>query len=87
MKNDRAYSMKSEILKSKKDPDWVMRISSNVIQMDRKEIRNKRALGASLILFLGLSVYVNFWFQDFDPGDSDLLSTGVFEELENALDK
>lgn len=55
--------------------------------MDRKEIRTKRALGGSLILFLGLSVYVSFWFQDFDPGDSDLLSTGVFEELESALDK
>ncbi|UOG34701.1 hypothetical protein MAL01_02845 [Leptospira noguchii] len=87
MKNDRTYSMKSEILKRKKDHDWATRISSNVIQMDRKEIRTKRALGGSLILFLGLSVYVSFWFQDFDPGDSDLLSTGVFEELESALDK
>ncbi len=79
--------MKSEILKRKKDPDWVTRISSNVIQMDRKEIRNKRVLGGSLILFLGLSVYISFWSQDFDSGDSDLLSTGVFEELESALDK
>lgn len=55
--------------------------------MDRKEIRNKRVLGGSLVLFLGLSVYISFWSQDFDSGDSDLLSTGVFEELESALDK
>lgn len=78
--------MKGEILKRKKDRDWVRNISSNVIRRDKREIRNKRMLSASLVLFLGLSVYAGFWFQDSDL-DSDLLSIGVFEELENALDK
>lgn len=81
--------MKGEILKRKKDQDWVQNISSNVIRRDKRETRNKRMVGASLVLFLGLSVYAGFWFQDadLDPRDHDLLSIGVFEELENALDK
>ncbi|RHX77647.1 hypothetical protein EHQ05_10265 [Leptospira yasudae] len=89
MKNNNASPMKGEILKRKKDQDWVQNISSNVIRRDKRETRNKRMVGASLVLFLGLSVYAGFWFQDadLDPRDHDLLSIGVFEELENALDK
>lgn len=81
--------MKGEILKRKRDQDWIHEISSNVIRRDKRETRNKRVVGASLALFLGLSVYVGFWFQDSftDPKDPDLLSVGVFEELEGALDK
>ncbi|EMF99695.1 hypothetical protein LEP1GSC066_3310 [Leptospira sp. serovar Kenya str. Sh9] len=44
-------------------------------------------LGASLVLFIGLSAYVDFWAQDLDLRNQDLLSIGIFEELENALDK
>ncbi|EMY79508.1 hypothetical protein LEP1GSC060_2556 [Leptospira weilii serovar Ranarum str. ICFT] len=86
MRNDRTSPMKGEILKRKKDRDWVRNISSNVIRRDEKEIRNKRMLGAFFVMFLGLCVYAGFWFQDSDS-DPDLLSIGVFEELENALDK
>ncbi|EMF81991.1 hypothetical protein LEP1GSC188_0914 [Leptospira weilii serovar Topaz str. LT2116] len=62
-------------------------ISSNVIRRDKKETRNKRMLVASLVLFIGLSAYVDFWVQDLDLKNQDLLSIGIFEELENALDK
>lgn len=81
--------MKGEILKRKRDEDWIRDISSNVIRRDKRETRNKRIVGTSLVLFLGLSAYVGFWFQDslIDFRDPDLLSAGVFEELEEALDK
>ncbi|WP_100219976.1 MULTISPECIES: hypothetical protein [Leptospira] len=62
-------------------------MSSNVIRRDKKETKNKRMLGASLVLFIGLSAYVDFWAQDLDLRNQDLLSIGIFEELENALDK
>ncbi|ABJ75314.1 hypothetical protein [Leptospira borgpetersenii] len=87
MKNNRTFSLKEEIRKRKKDGDWVRDISSNVIRRDKKETRNKRMLGASLVLFIGLSAYVDFWVQDLDLRNQDLLSIGIFEELENALDK
>ncbi|WP_425529058.1 hypothetical protein [Leptospira kmetyi] len=89
MTNKNTSPMKGEILKRKKDQDWVNNITSNVIRRDKKETRNKRVLGASLVLFLGLSAYAGFWFQDsdMDMRDSDLLSIGVFEELESALNK
>lgn len=87
MKNNRIFSLKEEILKRKKDRNWVRDISSNVIRRDKKETRNKRMLVASLVLFIGLSAYVDFWVQDLDLKNQDLLSIGIFEELENALDK
>ncbi|EMO63503.1 hypothetical protein LEP1GSC133_4801 [Leptospira borgpetersenii serovar Pomona str. 200901868] len=87
MKNNRTFSLKEEIRKRKKDGNWVRDISSNVIRRDKKETRNKRMLGASLVLFIGLSAYVDFWVQDLDLRNQDLLSIGIFEELENALDK
>ncbi|MBM9501479.1 hypothetical protein JWG44_14585 [Leptospira sp. 201903071] len=81
--------MKGEILKRKQNQDWVKQISSNVVRRDKRETRNKRIVGASLVLFLGLSVYVGFWFQDslLDSRDQDLLSIGVFEELEEAFNR
>ncbi|WP_078124733.1 hypothetical protein [Leptospira alexanderi] len=87
MKNNRIFSLKEEILKRKKDGSWVRDISSNVIRRDKRETRNKRMLVASLVLFIGLSAYVDFWVQDLDLKNQDLLSIGIFEELENALDK
>ncbi|WP_061223927.1 hypothetical protein [Leptospira weilii] len=87
MKNNRIFSLKEEILKRKKDRNWVRDISSNVIRRDKKETRNKRMLVASLVLFIGLSAYVDFWVEDLDLKNQDLLSIGIFEELENALDK
>ncbi|AXR60585.1 hypothetical protein [Leptospira mayottensis] len=87
MKNNRIFSLKEEILKRKKDRNWVSNISSNVIRRDKRETRNKRMLTASLVLFIGLSAYVDFWVQDLDLRNQDLLSIGIFEELENALDK
>ncbi|WP_078125193.1 hypothetical protein [Leptospira alexanderi] len=87
MKNNRIFSLKEEILKRKKDGSWVRDISSNVIRRDKRETRNKRMLIASLVLFIGLSAYVDFWVQDLDLKNQDLLSIGIFEELENALDK
>ncbi|EMY12821.1 hypothetical protein LEP1GSC043_4548 [Leptospira weilii str. Ecochallenge] len=87
MKNNRIFSLKEEILKRKKDRNWVRDISSNVIRRDKRETRNKRMLVSSLVLFIGLSAYVDFWAQDLDLKNQDLLSIGIFEELENALDK
>ncbi|KGE22613.1 hypothetical protein IQ66_15675 [Leptospira borgpetersenii serovar Ballum] len=87
MKNNRTFSLKEEIRKRKKDRNWVRDISSNVIRRDKKETKNKRMLGVSLVLFIGLSAYVDFWAQDLDLRNQDLLSIGIFEELENALDK
>ncbi|EKR65089.1 MULTISPECIES: hypothetical protein [Leptospira] len=87
MKNNRIFSLKEEILKRKKDRNWVRDISSNVIRRDKRETRNKRMLVSSLVLFIGLSAYVDFWVQDLDLKNQDLLSIGIFEELENALDK
>ncbi|WP_061219307.1 hypothetical protein [Leptospira weilii] len=87
MKNNRIFSLKEEILKRKKDRNWVRDISSNVIRRDKRETRNKHMLVSSLILFIGLSAYVDFWAQDLDLKNQDLLSIGIFEELENALDK
>ncbi|EQA60771.1 hypothetical protein [Leptospira alexanderi] len=87
MKNNRIFSLKEEILKRKKDGSWVRDISSNVIRRDKRETRNKCMLVASLVLFIGLSAYVDFWVQDLDLKNQDLLSIGIFEELENALDK
>jgi hypothetical protein len=89
MNNRNSSPMKGEILKRKQDQDWVKHISSNVVLRDKKETRNKRILGASLVLFLSLSSYVGFWVQDsfLDSRDQDLLSIGVFEELEEAFSR
>ncbi|XDD50688.1 hypothetical protein AB3N59_02470 [Leptospira sp. WS92.C1] len=89
MKNNDPSPMKGEILKRKQNQDWIKQISSNVVQRDKRETRNKRFAGASLVLFLGLSAYAGFWIQDFDfdMRDHDLLSIGVFEELEDALSR
>ncbi|TGK13209.1 hypothetical protein [Leptospira stimsonii] len=89
MNNHNSSPMKGEILKRKQNQDWVKQISSNVVRRDKRETRNKRIVGASLALFLGFSMYVGFWVQDsiMDSRDQDLLSIGVFEELEEAFNR
>ncbi|EMF91377.1 hypothetical protein LEP1GSC005_1768 [Leptospira santarosai str. ST188] len=87
MKNDLTFSLKGEIRKRKKDRNWAENISSSVIRRDIKETRNKRVLAVFFVLFIGLSAYVDFRIQDSDLRNQDLLSVGIFEELENALDK
>ncbi|EMO72389.1 hypothetical protein [Leptospira santarosai] len=87
MKNDLTFSLKGEIRKRKKDGNWAENISSSVIRRDIKETRNKRVLAVFFVLFIGLSAYVDFRIQDSDLRNQDLLSVGIFEELENALDK
>ncbi|MDI7215181.1 hypothetical protein [Leptospira santarosai] len=87
MKNDLTFSLKGEIRKRKKDRNWAENISSSVIRRDIKETRNKRVLAVFFVLFIGLSAYADFRIQDLDLRNQDLLSIGIFEELENALDK
>ncbi|EKO33400.1 hypothetical protein [Leptospira santarosai] len=87
MKNDLTFSLKGEIRKRKKDRNWAENISSSVIRRDIKETRNKRVLAVFFVLFIGLSAYADFRIQDLDLRNQDLLSVGIFEELENALDK